>query len=64
MTRALLSANGLNFILAQLVATSVLRREAIAAFSIVGLFMFYVLHGPLLLLFFQLISDRFKFNRF
>ena len=64
MIRALLSANGLNFILAQLVPTSVLRQEAIAAFKIIILFMFYVLHGPLLLLFFQLISDRFKFNRF
>lgn len=42
MLRALLSANGLNFILAQLVPTSALRREAIAAFKIVILFMFYV----------------------
>lgn len=50
----------MNLILAQLVPTSVVRQEAVATLEVVMLYVlyvFYVLHGSVLLLFFQLLSD-------
>lgn len=63
MIRALLSSNGLDLNWPRFEPQWV-RQEAVDPLEIVILDVFCVLYGPLLLLFFQLISDRFKFNGF